>query len=178
MKSHRSKALCFVAVVAVVPAAWAEGRTDGPEGSEIGEGGYTSTTSGRLSLAVDWGGTVPVTPYAGAPLYFGGTVSGWMADWFLLDAYGGYSLNTQRLDVLVGPRFRTATWPVSLSAGLRGGLMYDAGISSARFGISPVVAADMVFMRHLLVGLQGAVDIPVGGNGQQFRIGLNIGWRF
>ncbi len=178
-----------IAVLFTTLAAWAQegGRTDGAEGSEQGKGGYDKPSgSSRLSLVVNWGAEVPVglspplsgsAPRNGPPLYLGGTFSVWMYPWFLLDVHGSYGFNTGRVNALVGPRFRTATWPVSASLGLRAGAIYDPTVG-LRFGLSPVASVEMIFIKHLLVGLDGSFDIPIAGNGSALRIGLVAGWRF
>jgi hypothetical protein len=178
----------FVAVLftALGAAAQEGGRTDGPEGSEQGKGGYEKPSgSGRISILVNWGASVPVgqTPplggngFTGAPLYLGGTLSFWMYDWFLLDAHGSYALNTGRTNILVGPRFRTSTWPVAASLGLRAGAILDPQIG-VRFGLSPIATVEMIFIKHIVVGLEGSFDIPISGNGSSLRVGLMLGWRF
>lgn len=178
----------FAALFLTTLTAFAQegGRTDGAEGSEQGKGGYEKPSgSGRFSLMVNWGASVPlgVQPplggngFTGAPLYLGGTASFWMYDWFLVDAHGSYAFNTGRANVLVGPRFRTSTWPVSASLGVRAGAIVDPQVG-LRFGLSPVATLEMIFFKHLLVGLEGSFDIPISGNGSDIRVGLNLGWRF
>lgn len=180
----------FVLITALLAACAAGaqegGRTDGPEGSEVGKGGYPRPSgSSRLSLMIDWGAALPVGTVQplgglgpqGAPLYLGGTFSFWMYDWFLLDAHGSYAFNAGRVNALIGPRFRTATWPVAASLGLRAGAIYDPS-TGLRFGLSPVATVELILMKHLLLGLQGSFDIPLAGNGSLLRIGLNVGWRF
>jgi hypothetical protein len=178
----------FVAVLftALAAAAQEGGRTDGAEGSEQGRGGYQKPSgSGRFSIALNWGASIPVgvqpplggNGVTGAPMYLGGTASLWMYDWFLLDAHGSYAFNTGRTHILVGPRFRTSTWPVAASLGLRAGAILDPQIG-LRFGLSPIGTLEMIFLKHLLVGLEGSFDIPLAGNGSALRVGLNLGWRF
>jgi hypothetical protein len=166
--------------------ALAEGRTDGAEGSEVGHGGYTSSTMGRFSLVADFGGAIattgPLLGIQGAPLYVGGTASLWFADWFKLDLLGNWVFNAQRLNVLLGPRFSTPTWPVSFGGALHAGIMYDSG-GSVRFGLSPELSAEMLFARHFLAGLKVALDIPIGAASFAradlvTRIGIHLGWRF
>lgn len=157
--------------------AQSKGRTDGPEGSEIGKGGYPHSPSGRLSLAGDWGAALFLSNMgSGIPMYFGGTVSYWAADWFVLDGYGGYSAASSSASVLLGPRFRTPTWPVGGSLGLRAGANFSS--IGPRFALSPIAALDMIFIRRILLGLQGSLDIPIGGPGPEMRIGINAGYRF
>lgn len=173
----------FLAVLFSALAASAQegGRTDDKEGSEVGKGGYDKPLSGKFSLAFDWGASIatraPLSGVSGAPLYLGGTFSFWMADWFLLDAHGSYSFDRQRTAILVGPRFRTWTWPISGSLGLRSGMIYEPNIG-LRFGLSPIASLDMIFARHFIAGLEGCVDVPIEGTGASVRVGLNLGWRF
>ncbi len=182
------KQLLYIALLVTAAPALAQegGRTDGAEGSEQGKGGYDKPSgSSRFSLTLNWGASIPVglpaplggLGFTGAPLYLGGTASLWMYDWFLLDAHGSYAFNTGRVNILVGPRFRTATWPVSASLGLRAGAILDPQVG-LRFGLSPVAAVELIFIKHLLLGLEGSFDLPLAGNGSALRIGLNVGWRF
>ncbi len=158
------------------------GRTDGPEGSEVGRGGYSSSFGGKFSLALDFGASVKVTstyhgvPF-GSPLYFGGTGSFWLTDWFQLDAFGGYTFDSGRGLALIGPRIRTPTWPISGALGLRAGIITEPGVG-LRFALSPVASVDVILGRHFLLGLQGSIDVPIAGAGAGLRIGLNAGWRF
>lgn len=157
------------------------GRTDGPEGSEVGHGGYSRSTHGYFAIALDFGGNLAITPPLGgvpnAPIYVGGTASAWLMDWFVMDLAVNHAFNTQATGALIGPRFRSWTWPVSIGGGLRAGALFAPGV--VRFALSPIVTLDMTFMKHLLMGLQASYDIPVGGGmAHQARIGINIGWRF
>ena len=157
------------------------GRTDGPEGSEIGHGGYTRSMNGTFALGLDFGGSLavisPLGGIPGAPIYVGGTASAWLMDWFVMDLAVNHALNTQTTGALVVPRFRSWTWPVSVGGGLRAGAMFAPG--AVRFALSPIFTMDMTFLKHLLMGLQVSYDIPVGGGlASQLRIGINIGWRF
>ena len=182
------KKLLYLAVLFTALAAVAQegGRTDGAEGSEQGKGGYEKPSgNGKFSIALNWGASIPVglnaplggNGFTGAPLYLGGTVSLWMFDWFLLDAHGSYAFNTGRTNILIGPRFRTNTWPVSASLGIRAGAIIDPQVG-LRFGLSPVATVDMIFIKHVLLGLEASFDVPVAGNGASLRVGLNLGWRF
>ncbi len=176
----------FVVLFAAFDAAAQEGgRTDGAEGSEQGKGGYEKPSgNGKFSVVLNWGASLPVgaqAPRSGtgnqAPLYLGGTVSLWMFDWLLFDAHGSYAFNTGRTNLLVGPRFRTSTWPVSASLGIRAGAIFDPQVG-LRFGLAPVASVEMFVIKHLLVGLEGSFDVPLSGNDSGLRIGLTVGWRF
>ena len=140
-----------------------------------------SLLRGKFSVAFDWGASFAtqsaLTGPPGLPLYAGGTVSFWVVDWFLLDAHASHAFNNQRTAVLLGPRFRTLTWPISASIGLRSGIIYQPALGP-RFGVSPIAAIDMIFSSHFLAGLGACVDVPVSGSGPSVRVGLELGWRF
>ena len=172
------------AIVAPLSAnAQERGRTDGPEGSEYGKGGYDDPGGGSFSLEFNWGAAVlDREPLGGAPegppLFVGGTLSFWGDDWFQLDVSGAYLFDGGRVDVLVGPRFRTYGWPVSLSLGLKAGAMYIPEVGT-RFGVAPQVGVDLVMANdHVLAGLAYAPDVPIGGGGVAHKLFMNIGYRF
>src|SRR4051812_18566550 len=77
------------------------GRTDGPEGSEYGKGGYSRTNAGRFSLMLDFGAAVgtspPLTGAGNVPLLVGGTATFWGDEWFVLDLDGVYNFQQSRL---------------------------------------------------------------------------------
>lgn len=179
MTPRASLAVLLLAGLLSTPAQ-ADGRTDGPEGSEVGHGGYQSVSGGKFSLAADFGGAIVLSgAVAGPPLYAGATATLWFTDWFKLDLLGNWVFNAQRLNVLVGPRFSTWGWPVTFGAGLHAGVIYDVG-PGVRFGLSPNISADMLFARHFLASLKAALDIPIGApvTPMAIRIGLSLGWRF
>lgn len=166
--------------------AQTRGRTDGPENSEFGRGGYEAPgAAGPFSLEADWGASVQGSGTStGSPLFAGLTLSYWASDWFLLDVTGNYLWNNRNIDALIGPRCRTATYPVSFSLGLKAGVMFLAnppgsGLPpAARFGLAPQVGADILLSRHLYLGLNYAIDIPVGDGDISHRIFLSVGYRF
>lgn len=172
-----------LAVLSVGAAANAQsrGRTDGPEGSEYGKGGYQRLGGAQqFSIAFDWGAAIEsdTRRYDGTPLFFGLTASYWMTDWFLLDASGNYLLSSKKFNLLVGPRFRTVTYPVSFVVGLKAGPIFFNN-NTVRFGISPVAGFDLLLERHVLLGINYAPDIPLGDDGGvSHRIFMTIGYRF
>jgi hypothetical protein len=158
--------------------AQSRGRTDGPEGSEYGKGGY-NRLGGNFSLAIDWGAAIESdNTYTGSPLFVGLTASYWATDYFLLDASANYLLSSKKFDLLVGPRFRTVTWPVSFSVGFKAGPIFLPN-NAVRFGISPQAGFDLLLERHLILGVGYAPDIPLGdGGGVAHRIFMTVGYRF
>lgn len=178
---------CFL-LAAPLANAQERGRTDGPEGSEYGKGGYQPAPSGtfdgggRLSLAFNGGASLYTPPAfsnvgSSAPLFVGATLSFWADDWFLIDLSGAYLVNAERGQLLIGPRFRTASWRISGYAGLQAGAMVDS-VNGLRFALSPNVGGDLLLTDHWNLGLGFAYDLPVGGGQPASRLSLNIGYRF
>jgi hypothetical protein len=171
-----------VAVFAPLSAhAQARGRTDGPEGSEYGKGGYSRASDSRFSLELNWGAAFAaevLREQPGPPLFLGATASFWGADWFQLDIGGAYVLQTGQVSLLVGPRFRTYGFPVSFNAGLKAGafLVPDEGL---RFGISPQAGVDLLLANErVVIGLGYALDVPIARHGITNRLFMNVGYRF
>jgi len=163
-------------------SAQPRGRTDGPEGSEYGTGGYSRSSEGHFSLEANWGASLIDDQYTrdfdGAPLFVGLTASYWGDDWYQMDLSGAYLFNDGRFNLLAGPRFRTTGYPVSFHLGLKAGAIFIPD-TTVRFGLSPQVGADVLFANdHVLAGLAYAVDVPVGGGGVANRIFMNVGYRF
>ncbi|MGQ0508888.1 MAG: hypothetical protein ACT4TC_26600 [Myxococcaceae bacterium] len=184
MMKHCMRGLALLAVVAAYAAVAQErGRTDGPEGSEYGKGGYRRASgSGRFSFGLNFGaalGNSPPLSGAGTgrvPLMVGGTLSFWGDDWFVLDLDGAYNFNQQRVHLNIGPRFRTGFWPVSLWAGLKAGPTITQ-FEGVRFALTPTVGADIVFDNGILAGIGYAFDIVFAGE-HSHRIYMNVGYRF
>lgn len=176
-------ALAAAVVAPLSAGAQPRGRTDGPEGSEYGKGGYSRAMDSHFSLELNWGAAFapnmsePVSS-SGPPLFLGATASIWGDDWYQLDFSGAYVLRSGQVNLLVGPRFRTYGFPVSLNAGLKAGafLVPDEGL---RFGLSPQVGLDLLVADDRIVfGLGYALDIPIAIRGITHRIFMNVGYRF
>jgi hypothetical protein len=170
-------ALWLAAFSTSIPAlAQSRGRTDGPEGSEYGKGGYSRLGGEQFSLAFDWGASIEADN-SKTPLFVGLTASYWSTDWFLLDFSSAYLLSSKRYNILLGPRFRSITYPVSLSIGLKAGPIFlqDGGV---RFGLSPQIGGDLLLERRIILGLGYAPDIPLGSGGVAHRIFMTLGYRF
>lgn len=172
-------ALWLAAVTTSLPAlAQSRGRTDGPEGSEYGKGGYSGFGGQQFSLTFDWGASIEAdSKYNNAPLFVGITASYWSTDWFLLDVSPAYLISSKKFNILLGPRFRSVTYPVSFSIGLKAGPIF-LNDGAVRFGLSPQVGGDLLFERRIILGLAYAPDIPLGGGGVAHRISMSIGYRF
>lgn len=165
------------------------GRTDGPEGSEYGKGGYsTARGDGPFSLQLEWGAAVTEgvsERHDGPPLYTGLTLTFWGEEWLGLDLSGTYLFDGQRLNVVAGPRFRTWGYSVSLHLSLKAGVINIpdeelSGDGTVRFGLVPEVGGDFYIDegQHLWVGLAYSPDIPIGGGEVSHRIGMNVGYRW
>jgi len=180
-----------VALMALLPlsvGAQERGRTDGPEGSEYGKGGYQDLNGGQFSLEFNWGaavnqGTSPEGAPEGPPLFLGVTASFWGDDWYQLDVTGAYVFDGGRLNLLVGPRFRTYGYPLSLHAGLKAGAIFVPEVGM-RFGLSPQVGADLLIghREDIILGLAYALDIPLpawsDGRHNSHRVFMSLGYRF
>ena len=193
MKRHARVwgALALLIAMPLPALAQERGRTDGPEGSEYGKGGYEplrGSGRGRLSLEFDWGAAVTQDPAPsgapeGPPLFVGLTASFWGDDWFQLDVSGAYLLDGGRLDLLMGPRFRTYGYPISFHAGLKAGAIFIPEVGT-RFGLSPQVGMDLVMgdQENILMGLSYALDIPLpaeaDGGSNAHRVFMSVGYRF
>lgn len=175
-----------LACVALSTAAWAQdtgGRTDGPEGSEIGKGGYVRQHGGgKFSLTLDWGAAVLSDGNAhDTPFVLGGTASFWADDWVVLDLSGEYLFNVEAFEVLVGPRFRAPFYPVSFSGGLKAGtlILTHSGVDTqAYFTLSPQASLELTMFDHIPLALTYALDIPIGADDVVNRIFLSVGYKF
>ncbi len=167
--------------LSIAAPAQSRGRNDGSQDSEYGKGGSQQIGGApHFSLAFDWGAVIEsdTRRYNGAPLFLGLTASYWTTDWFLLDASANYLLSSKKFDLLLGPRFRTVTYPFSFAVGLKAGPIFFND-SSVRLGISPQAGFDLILEGHVLLGLSYAPDIPLGGDGGvSHRILIGVGYRF
>lgn len=168
----------LVVAVVVGTGAWADGGAE-----------KASPSAGPISLRVDWGAALPKSGVRSgtAPMFVGGTLSFWASDWVTLDLSGEWLLpNDRRVDLLIGPRFRTQGYPVSFSLGVQGGAIFldenrAAGLLKNRevhFGISPNVGLELTTWHHLLMGLHYALDLPFSGGDLVHRVYVSLGYRF
>jgi hypothetical protein len=187
------KALAIVSLASLLaaPVALAQdrGTTTGPEGSEIGKGGYEPGPggSGSFSLQVDGGGAFPIEGSFDTPLFVGGTMTYWIGEFYRLDFSGAYipqaregrdGEDRQIVQALVGPSFRAFTFPVAISLGVQAGASVpDEG--DVHFLISPRVALDFLVDSPLLLGLAANYDWAVDDNDRSIvRAYLSVGLRF
>lgn len=181
-RSVRFRTLASICLLLSPLTALAGGRTDGPEGSEVGKGGYSRAGAGPFSIEGSWGASFTDgytgSRRRGAPLFAGLTASYWADNWLLIDVSGFYLFDAERTEVLIGPRFRTDTDPVSFSVGLKAGPIFYQ--DNVYFGLSPQAGLDLLINDHVIVGLGYAADFAfsAGGSGLSNRVFLNLGYRF
>ncbi|MBI5542354.1 MAG: hypothetical protein HY901_00580 [Deltaproteobacteria bacterium] len=188
MTGTREKRLSWLTAIMVVsccaPAlAQDRGRTDGPEGSEYGKGGYSRPGADKVSVAVNWGASIAKGSCA-PPVLLGATLAYWMDDWFQVELSAGYLFQNRSLDLLVGPRLRTTLQPIGISIGLKGGTILvpyrDDGHAryEPRFAVSPQAGLDLLVSSKLILDLTYAADVDVGERALSHRIFMTTGYRF
>ncbi|MCL2177926.1 MAG: hypothetical protein FWB81_00710 [Cystobacterineae bacterium] len=187
LKMDRRKRYGLVFLLCMVGGVegFAQARASGggvPEEAERGLGGYSHTVASRFSVAVDGGANFVVkkSPAKGAPFYIGGTGSYWITEWALMGIHLNYAFNTERFMALIGPTFRTDTWPLSFHISCKAGFARDGQEKKSRLAVAPQFGMDILLVEHLIIGLLGAWDLPTGKGRMpsQVRLGLNLGWRF
>ena len=177
----RSLLVCLTLLSAGDVLAQARGRTDGPEGSEIGKGGYESGPGGLggFSLTLDGGGAIAIKgSQFSPPLFAGLTASFWDADFYRIDLSGFYVPDPKLWGVLLGPSFHTTTWPVAFSIGFQGGL-HIPHQGSVDFVLSPRIGMDWITQSHFQLGVFANWDLNLANYDLSIvRVGLSLGWRF
>lgn len=171
---------------AVGSTAWAQeagGRTDGPEGSEVGYGGYQSVRPRtRFALTVDWGGTVVSNGYVTRSAFAaGGTASFFADEWIALDLSGEYLYDRDGVELLAGPRFRLPTYPVGISGALKAGTVFWTPPNQntvGYFALSPQASLELNLFEHVPLALTYALDIPFGADQVINRIFMSAGYKF
>ena len=180
------RTLLTLASLLVTGPAFAQdrGRTDGPEGSEVGKGGYTRASGGggAFSLQLDGGGAFTVKGgQFSPPLFVGATATYWGTDYYRLDLSGAYVPGKDSFHVweaLVGPSFRAMMYPLGFSLGLQAGAFIPSQ-GDTRFILSPRVGMDFLVESHLQAGLNANYDITLGDIDLSIvRVYLSVGYRF
>ena len=160
------------------------GTTTGPEGSEIGKGGYDSPAGskpGAFAFTLDGGGAfltkgAQISP----PLFAGVTLSYWDYDFYRIDLSGFYipASNFKVWGALLGPSFHTTTYPIAFSIGFQAGLHIPDG-SSVKFIFSPRVGMDFITQSHFQLGVNANYDMDFADfDLSVIRVYLSIGYRF
>jgi len=154
---------CIAACAGVASAAEPPpGRTDGPEGSEVGLGGYAHYGTP---------GSVFIEPFFGAAavdidlensgdessqtdLIYGANVGYLMEDWLGVQLGYGYIAGDQKAGIYSAGirnilRYEPFNWYLRLDAEL-----YSPDVGDSHFGIAPAVGAEVVISDKLSAGLQ------------------------
>jgi len=184
MKSGWRMAVCLSLLGAA--GAWGQerGTTQGPEGSEIGKGGYVSGGAGGLggfSITLDGGGAFTTKgDQIDPPLFAGVTASYWNQEWYRIDLSGFYipASNYKTWGILLGPSFHTTTWPFAFSIGLQAGL-YIPNEGNVLFVLSPRIGWDWITETHFQLGIGANYDLlPSNIDASAIRVYLSVGYRF
>ncbi len=176
--------LAAASLLALSPAlAQDRGRTDGPEGSEIGKGGYTPASGGPspISLQIDAGGAFTQTgPQFSPPFFVGLTGTYWGTEYYRLDLSGAWIPNSGNniWEGMLGPSFVIWMYPMAMSLGVQAG-GYVPQHGDAQFVLSPRVGLDFFVESRVKIGLNANWDIaPANFDASIVRAYLNLGYRF
>lgn len=171
-------------LTAGVAVAQERGRTDGPEGSEVGKGGYTPAEGGNpgaFAFTLDGGGAfLTKGDQISPPLFAGVTLSYWNYDFYRIDLSGFYipASNFKVWGVLLGPSFHTTTYPVAFSIGFQAGLHIPSP-GSVKFIFSPRIGMDFITQSHFQLGVNANYDMDFADfDLSVIRVYLSIGYRF
>ena len=157
------RATCILAVLALAVPAFGDdtGRTDGPEGSEYGTGGYRySRTGGAYFLEGFVGAAVVDIEFDNSDLelsqtdLFSGVNGGYMVEDWLAFQLGFGHISDQKTNLYsAGMRSFYNLDPFSYSFSLDTEL-YSPDVGSSKFGIAPGVGAEMFLSEKLRVGIR------------------------
>ncbi len=178
----RSLATFLGAVVMTLSlAAWADGRTDGPEGSEYGQGGYDAGVGG-VYIQANFGAVVVADSATSADDTYltGGFAIGMTRDdWVSIEAGADFfdPNNGSTVTLInIGAKFRALYDPLAFYFSLKPGITLDR-IDS--FRLTPGVGADLYATDHLSLGLAFDYDINFEERLSNFyRVYTTIGLRF
>ena len=155
------RATCIFAILALALPAAADdtGRTDGPEGSEYGKGGYRYWRTGGAYYLEGFLGAA-IVEFDGSDLevsetdLMSGLYGGYMVeDWLAFQLGYGHISDQQTNLFSAGMRSLYDLDPFSYSFSLDAEL-YSPDVGSSKFGIAPGVGAEMHLNDHLQVGLR------------------------
>ena len=167
----------FIAVTSTSVLAGTEpGRTDGPEGSEYGKGGYRFlTTYGKYYLEGYFGAAViDIEPDNQANTsqteLMGGFGVGYLVEeWLAVQLGYGHISGDLSADLYsIGMRQSMNRRPFNYLFGLDAEI-YSPDSGSSKFGIAPAVGAELIMSEHLRLGLQFQHDFIFSDD----NIGIN-----
>ncbi len=157
------RATCILAILALAVPTFAddEGRTDGPEGSEYGKGGYRYWSTGGAYFVEGFVGAAVVDIEddnsdleTSQTDLFTGVNAGYMVEDWLAFQLGFGHISDQKTNLFsAGMRSSYDLEPFSYSFSLDTEL-YSPDVGSSKFGIAPGVGAEMHLSKHLQVGLR------------------------
>ncbi len=157
------RATCILAILALAVPTFAddEGRTDGPEGSEYGKGGYRYWSTGGGYYLEGFVGAAVVDiefdnsdPEVSQTDLFTGVNAGYMVEDWLAFQLGFGHISDQKTNLFsAGMRSSYDLEPFSYSFSLDTEL-YSPDVGSSKFGIAPGVGAEMHLSKRLQVGLR------------------------
>ena len=181
MRAWTAAAAAALWAAGAFAAESAPGRTDGPEGSEIGKGGYRfAQTPGAWSVEPSIGAAVVEfdSDESETDLVYGLNVGWRREDW--LGVHAGYAfIQDQEASLFsAGARnileYEPFNYHLSLDA-----VLYAPSEGETSFGIAPGLGADVLITDHLSLGMQYRRDFifadePIGIN----RFTARVGFRF
>ena len=152
------RVMCILAILALAVPTFADdsGRTDGPEGSEYGKGGYRYwSTGGAYFLEGFVGAAVVDTDLEVSKTdLFSGVNAGYMVENWLAVQLGFGHISDQKTNLFsAGMRSSYDLAPFSYSFSLDTEL-YSPDVGSTKFGIAPGVGAEMHLSERLHIGLR------------------------
>ncbi|MBT7597704.1 MAG: outer membrane beta-barrel protein [Gemmatimonadetes bacterium] len=176
--------MALIVSAGALPAA--AQRTDGPEGSEIGQGGYPWQQRGQLFVEGMFGAAVVDIEPEGADenvsqtdLISGVSVGYLMEDWLGFQVGYGYIGGDQKTSLYsAGIRNLMNYDPINAYFSLDAEL-YSPDAGDSRFGIAPGVGAEVLLSERLRVGLRFQHDfIFADDNISINRFSANVQLRF
>lgn len=186
IKRSIAAALVLIGLAGVSGVMAQEARTDGPEGSEIGYGGYPWQNSGQLFVEGMFGAAaIDIEPEGGGPdvsqtdLISGVSVGYLMEDWLGFQVGYGHIGGDQKTNLYsAGVRNMLNYEPINAFLSLDAEL-YSPDVGDTHFGIAPGVGAEVMLTQRLRVGLKYQRDlIFADDNISLHRFAANLHFRF
>ena len=180
MRAWTAAAAAILWAASAFAADPSPGRTDGPEGSEIGKGGYRHAgTPGTWSFAPFLGAAIVESDDDSETDLMYGLNVGWRTeDW--LGVHASYALIQDQESSLFGVGVRNIleyepfNYHLSLDAEL-----YAPGEGDTSFGIAPGVGAEVLLNDNLSLGLQYQRDFIFSDESIAInRFTAKVGFRF
>ena len=130
--------------------------TQGPEGSEFGQGGYEDSFN-RFYVGADFGSATFKESYS---LIFGAHFGFMYDDWAAFELNGLYLPEYNKsYSILIGPRLRSVYEPVAFSFTLKAGSYTN---HKSYFMVSPGLGADFLVTDNFSTGLEIRHDYIIG----------------